>query len=353
MVQGQPEIQAALIRLFGQASGQVTPMQGDASSRRYFRYETADGESYVIMLMPPDERSEEGPIDDAVEVMPERPFVNLQRFLSSRGVRVPHIYPQDASDRVLVLEDLGDTTLFTALSQGASKAELYPQIVDLLAKMHQNCEQIGVDCIASTRSFDQGLLRWELEHFLEWGHDALVGKSPAVCATLNPVFDRICSRIAELPIGFVHRDFQSKNLLALDDGSWGIIDFQDALRGPRAYDLVALLCDSYVDLDTEFQRAMLGRYASQRNLPVQSIEAEFWLIAAQRKLKDAGRFIYLDRVKSNPDFLRWFPQSLVYAHRALERIEEGPAVNAVLSERIPGYPNEVPIPQSAPAASAD
>lgn len=341
-----PEIHRALIDAFGSTEGRLTELQGEASARQYFRFEHASGARNVIMRMPAQAASEEGPIDDAVQVAPERPFVNVQRFLLGKGVRVPAITPQSASERVLILEDLGDVTLFAALQQGARPDELYPQLIDVLAQMHERCFPITVDCIASTRAFDAALLRWELGHFVEWGHDALVGASPAVTETLNPVFDRIAARIAELPLGFVHRDFQSKNLLQLADGSWCVIDFQDALRGPRTYDLVALLCDSYVDLDETFQRAMITRYAHARDLAVDEVEAEFWLIAAQRKLKDAGRFIFIDRVKANPGFLQWFPQSLRYADRALRQIEEGNVVRDVLRDRLEGFPDRVPVPDS-------
>ncbi len=343
-----PDVLAALNAVFdGEAAlGQLTPLQGDASSRQYFRFVLPDGRSHIVMLMAKQARSDEGPVGDALPIAPERPFVNMQRFLKNKGIRVPKIYPQTASERVLILEDLGDNSLFELLAQGESASQLYPRVIDLLAHMHAACAHIEVDCIAATRTFDAGLLRWELDHFLEWGHNALVGESAAVSATLGPVFDRLAERVAALPVGFVHRDFQSKNLMRTSDGQWCVIDFQDALRGPRSYDLVALLCDSYVSLDETFQREMIARYAMRCELPADEIEREFWLIAAQRKLKDAGRFIFIDREKHNPNFLQWFPQSLEYADRALSKINEGDVVREVLRDRLPGYPDQVRVPES-------
>jgi aminoglycoside/choline kinase family phosphotransferase len=150
-----------------------------------------------------------------------------------------------------------------------------------------------------------------------------------------------------MPYGFVHRDYQSKNLMVGPTGGLTLIDFQDALLGPRAYDLVALLCDSYVSLDVELQESMIERYAALRRIDLATLRLEFWHVALHRKLKDAGRFIYIDRVRKNPDFLQWFPQSLVYVGRALGQAPGFEALDRLLREAIPGFPDAVPQPASA------
>ena len=128
-----------------------------------------------------------------------------------------------------------------------------------------------------------------------------------------------------------------------------MIDFQDALLGPRVYDLVALLCDSYVDLDESLQVTMLQRYAARSDMSSSDAETllrGFWRVALQRKLKDAGRFVFIDRVRKNPDFLQWFPQSLRYVGRALEHCPEMGALSALLHGVMPGFPNHAPVPTS-------
>src|SRR5262249_984311 len=112
--------------------------------------------------------------------------------------------------------------------------------------------------------------------------------------------------------GFVHRDYQSRNLMVREGASgaelvW--IDFQDALLGPRVYDLVALLNDSYQTFDRGFVEARLDDFARTSGLDEAARVAlgrEFDVVTVQRKLKDAGRFVFIDRVKKNPAFLPYF-----------------------------------------------
>ncbi len=121
---------------------------------------------------------------------------------------------------------------------------------------------------------------------------------------MDGAFDRIAAALAAEPRGFTHRDYQSRNLMVLPGGEQAVIDFQDALLGPRQYDLVALLRDSYVELDAPLRRGHApplpgragrgGRPAPRRTAPFREI---FDLLTVQRKLKDAGRFVFIDRVR--------------------------------------------------------
>jgi aminoglycoside/choline kinase family phosphotransferase len=138
----------------------------------------------------------------------------------------------------------------------------------------------------------------------------------------------LARRIAAWPRGFVHRDYQSRNLMvragALEPTlTW--IDFQDALQGPRVYDLVALLTDSYQTLDRSFVEARLDDYANAAGLDASQRAAlghEFDLVTVQRKLKDAGRFIYFDRVRGDASFLPFFRPSVQRVRDALERLND-------------------------------
>jgi aminoglycoside/choline kinase family phosphotransferase len=220
--------------------------------------------------------------------------------------------------------------------------------------MHLACEPPRPEeSIAFRRTFDRALLRGELDHFREWGLEALHGPLPAQDRrALDACFERITDRILALPQGFVHRDYQSRNLMwaPREHGlELTIIDFQDALRGPQAYDLVALLNDSYVVLDAELQRATLLAYAAARGFDraqTAALLAGFQLIAVQRKLKDAGRFVFIDRVRGNPSFLPHYPQSLRYAGRAL-RASGDSELEALLTRLMPGFPDAASVPEPA------
>ena len=210
------------------------------------------------------------------------------------------------------------------------RAAIYTRAVTDLARAQRALADLPEGSIVRTRAFDEKLLRWELDHFREWGLDALEKPlDPASLAAWNAIADRLARRIAEWPRGFVHRDYQSRNLMVsrVPGGApelvW--IDFQDALLGPAVYDLVALLNDSYQTFDRAFQEARLDEYAAERGLDRagrEELGRRFDVLTVQRKLKDAGRFIFIDRVKKNPSFLPYFEPSLAKVRAALARLSD-------------------------------
>jgi N-acetylmuramate 1-kinase len=352
----------ALEHLYGTAApadASLHKLAGDASTRTYYRLRVplpASGApgSAIIMRLPGDPFGS----DEAAEAPRphELPFLNVRRLLHERGVPVPAVLLDDLPRGLLVLEDLGDETFEARLgtSPRSRWAELYGRAVDLLAHMHECCGPPAPDSLAHGRHFGRDLIRSELDHFREWGLEAVHGQPPrAERAEVERAFDAMAEAVDQLPAGFVHRDYQSRNLMVRPTGDLVVIDFQDALQGPHCYDLVALLCDSYVTLDEALQDALLERYAERRGLDAGTLRDGFWLVAAQRKLKDAGRFVYIDRVRQNPGFLRWYGSSLIHVGRALQRLErtaDAPPVGAlgtILSRRIPGFPDAVASPSAA------
>jgi N-acetylmuramate 1-kinase len=332
-------LEAALRDQVAQATGRpqngapVQQLKGDASNRRYLRVGTWPN-SLVVMVMPPQARASEEVSSNAVP--DELPFVDVQRYLAGLGVRVPSILRYDQAAGMMVLEDLGDVTVEKALA-GTAAETLYGTAVDLLAGLRIAAEaRPEPRSIAFRRGFDEELYLWELHHFREWGLEAWSGQVPTAAerAVLETSFHDIARRLAAAPRGFTHRDYQSRNLM-VKDGEVVVIDFQDALQGPRAYDLVALLRDSYVPLDEELVDAMLRRYqerlaqATGERVEPEAFRRFFDLLTVQRKLKDAARFEYIHRVKHNPGFLPHIPQSLAYVRRAFERLSADQSVQAL------------------------
>ncbi len=300
----------------------VTKLKGDASNRSYYRVGTFP-DSYVVMVMPKDA----GKSEEATKGEPpkELPFLNVHRYLDSLKVRVPKILRFDEPKGMMVLEDLSDQTFEKALSD-ATREPLYKNAVQLLARLRAAAEKDPrPECIAFGRAFDEDLYDWELHHFREWGLEVWSGKKPSSeeRSELDRIFRRISAQLAALPRGFTHRDYQSRNLM-VKDGELIVIDFQDALLGPRQYDLVALLRDSYVELPRPFVEQMLGEYvaeferATKEKIDFAGFLRVFDLLTVQRKLKDAGRFEFINRVKGNPGFLVSIPASLRYVRAALE-----------------------------------
>ena len=331
----------------GSRTLQLTALKGQLSTRRYYRVELAPAQgqpSCVIAMQLPAEADD----PDNVALHQAHAFVDIQSFIMHSGLRAPRIYGDASAElakRLLLLEDLGDET-FDARLQAQPRERwdaLYGTAIDNLARFHEaGASAAPSACIALRRHFDAALLRWELDHFREWGLEALHQPlSAAERSELDAHFDALTAAIVALPQGLVHRDYQSRNLMWAPDGALAIIDFQDAFLGPAPYDLVALLCDSYVAVDPQLQAAMLQRYGEQRAYSAAQHSAlvrGFRLIAVQRKLKDAGRFVFIDRVRKNPDFVGYYPASLEYAARALAELPELAALQRCLQRVVPGFP---------------
>ncbi len=324
-------------------AGEPALLKRDASSRSYYRVpvEGADPPTLVVMEMGADPlKSDEITGEDAYR---EIPFVNLQRFLAAGGMPVPRIYARDRAENLIALEDLGDRTLERVLLDLPPEEwePWYARAVELLVAFQALGDRPDPDCLAFGRAFDDDVLRWELDHFTEWGLEARgVRPSPAQRRVLDRRFDALARELADAPRILVHRDFQSRNLMVQGEREvrLRLIDFQDALQGPRAYDLVCLLCDSYIPVSAELQSSMLAHYVQLTGLDRAAAEGlthQFRVQTVQRKLKDAGRFIFIDRVKGNDSFLPYFEPSLVYVRRALAELPDLADLSEVLNELCP------------------
>jgi N-acetylmuramate 1-kinase len=314
----------------------VEPMPGGASTRRFFRVEVPEtGASAVAFYVPDATRSDE--IDKTDGVRHKWPFVEVQELLDARGVKVPVILADGSDAGWLLVEDLGDDTLAAFLARSPDrKEEAYRIAVRDLARAQASLAELPAGSVVSRRAFDEDLLLWEIQHFREWALDARgIRLSPEDAATFDVVAKRLAHRIASWPRGFVHRDYQSRNIMVRERNGapelvW--IDFQDALLGPRVYDLVALLNDSYQTFDRAFVEARLDEFGAEKNLDAdarQALVREFDLVTVQRKLKDAGRFVYIDRVKQNPSFLQFVEPTIEKARTSLARLGDDDDMRAL------------------------
>ncbi len=303
-----------------------TEMPGGASTRRYFRVERPAGSTAIAMFVPEGGKPEEIAKDAARH---RWPFLEVRDLLAASGVDVPALYGEDQDHGWLLLEDLGDDTLAKYLARNpAAREPLYRQAVVDLARAQHALAALPPESIVATRAFDADLLRWEIDHFREWGLEARGHHLSAEDrATFDAVAGRLADRIASWPRGFVHRDYQSRNLMVRTRGGepslcW--IDFQDALLGPRVYDLVALLSDSYQTFDRAFVEARLRDYATESKIGHDAaiLIEQFDYVTVQRKLKDAGRFVFIERKKGNDSFLRFVEPTIAKVFEALGRLSE-------------------------------
>ncbi len=320
---------------------------GQASSRQYFRIKCLPSSTtYVVMKLPEGFASKAEEITKIADgfVLHEPAFLNVQHYLESLDIRVPKVLGIDASQGLILLEDLGDKTLEACIqnADGEFKTFYYKKAIDALIKLQvQTAVHPDKTCVAFHKHFTFDLLKWELDHFREFGLEDRLGlKLTETESTLfNKNADDICRHIASLPQGFVHRDFQSRNLM-LAGYEFCLIDFQDALMGPVLYDLVALLRDSYVTFTAEETRRLINYYAE--SLPqghpyagrLSEVNRDFHLITLHRKLKDTGRFQFIATVKNNPSFLPHVPLSLAYVRHAFLALPEYDALQKMIAHHL-------------------
>jgi len=331
-----PDIERWLSELAGDEAARydLATIAGGASPRKFHRVSAAPGtaetaplfgarSSAIVMEVPPDTPD----VAFARERGRSWPFLEVRALLEARGVRVPRLLAEAPERGLLLVEDLGETLAERLARHPAERETLYARAVRDLAHAQAALEPLPDDSVVRLRAFDDALLAFEIDHFREWALEAR-GRTldPGERSTFDAARDFLVTTLANLPRGFVHRDYQSRNLLVIagaDGFELAWIDFQDALLGPRAYDLVALLCDSYQPFDRAFVERRLDEYAAARGLSSDERRAlgrEFDLITVQRKLKDAGRFVFIERKKNDPSFLRYVEPTLGIVRQALARL---------------------------------
>jgi aminoglycoside/choline kinase family phosphotransferase len=325
----------------------VTPLPGDASNRSYFRI-AGDSSRHTAIVMrladPEGFKASEEAISGS-QAVAELPFLNIWRHLHARGLPVPQLHHYDQPGGWLLLEDLGDLQLSQAV-QGRpadNVRALYRQAIDELVRL-QTLASLPPDpaCLAFGRSFDEALLMWEFDHFVEYGVEARQGVTlaPAQRRAIDAAFRPIAAELAAQPRCFTHRDYHSRNLM-LHRGRLWLLDFQDALLGPRQYDLASLLRDSYIALPNDLIDGLLDDYArlsEQAGRPIgdrAAFRRLFDLVSVQRNLKAAGRFVYIDRVKHNQNFLPAIPRTLGYVRANCRRYPELKPLHDLLGPLVP------------------
>jgi N-acetylmuramate 1-kinase len=317
----------------GFGAARRNPLAGDASTRRYERLWLAD-RSLVLMDAP---RRPDGPplrhglAYSAIAHLAEdvKPFVAMARGLRERGFSAPEIVAADLSEGLLVVEDLGDEGIATPA--GEAIEERYTAAVDVLLALHQQALPAALRVAPRVEHwlppYDSDALLIELELLLEW-YLPLWGASPGSgpSSQFHTLWGDALHAVSEAPPTWVLRDFHSPNLMWLAARSGiarvGLLDFQDALMGPAAYDLVSLLQDARVDIPEPMEMALLSRYVLGRKAMTADFRAAPFLalyaaLGAQRATKILGIFARLDRRDGKPQYLRHLPRLWGYLSRSL------------------------------------
>ena len=315
----------------------LRPASADASFRRYLRVDTDGDLSLIVMDAPP-------PQEDV------RAFVQIAGRLERAGLVAPRVLAHDAAHGFVLLTDLGERPYLAALQRAAADGDavavnaLMGQAFATLIDWQRRVEPDGLP------PYDDALLRRELalfpewcverEHGLQWNADER--------AVWQEACDRLVAGALAQPRVAVHRDYMPRNLMVTPDGP-GVLDFQDAVAGPIAYDPASLLRDAFVSWDEEQQIDWAVRYwecARKQGLPVDADFGEFWRqlewIGLQRHLKVLGIFCRLKHRDGKPAYSADLPRFFGYARHVASRYRcFGPLLQLIEAvegrERIVGY----------------
>jgi N-acetylmuramate 1-kinase len=318
----------------GFAEAERRRLQEDASTRSYERL-VLDGQGYVLMNSP--RRADGPPVRDgksysAIAHLAEdvTAFVALSAGLRDRGFSAPATYFADNEKGLLIIEDLGEVPVAEGDPPGPI-AERYQTAADVLLALHRQelPEVLPVSPHVEYRlpRYDIDAFLIEVELLLDWYLPRL---NAAISAATRAVFVALwrdaLQAVLAAPPTWVLRDYHSPNLLWLPEregiARLGLLDFQDAVLGPAAYDLASLLQDARVDVPEAMEIALLGRYARGRRQADPDFDTARFVqvystVAAQRATKILGIFARLDRRDGKPRYLRHLPRVWGYLQRSL------------------------------------
>jgi aminoglycoside/choline kinase family phosphotransferase len=298
----------------GLAPATLRSASSDASFRRYFRIDGPSGASFIVMDAPP--------LQEDV-----RPFVAVAALLHDAGLNAPQVLEQDVAQGFLLLTDLGSRLYLAELHDAVARHDmktadtLMREAIAALVQWQSRADASGLP------PYDDALLRRELALFPDWcvAREFATPWSGDQQQQWQASCDLLVASALAQPTVAVHRDFMPRNLmLALPNP--GILDFQDAVRGPISYDVASLLRDAFISWDEAQEIDWAVRYwqaARQASLPVPADFGEFWRqlewMGLQRHLKVLGIFCRLKHRDGKPKYSEDLPRFFAYAHKVATR----------------------------------
>ena len=305
----------------------LVPLTEGGSDRAFYRIKTASA-SVVVM-------TSTSPRYDI------HSYIDVGTFLFQQGIGVPHIIACDAEEHIVLLEDLGDSSLYV-LAQGAATDEersgYYRQVLAGLAEMQVKTAGHLAGCgYLRGRSFGYEAFRWETDYFTECFLKRFCGFAIENDEELDRGFHLLADTLSRAPRYFMHRDFQSQNIY-FKDGAVRYIDFQTATRGLLQYDAVSLLKDAYVLLDDRQREELLGFYMDtlitvwRLAIDREEFVRIFHLTGLQRNMQALGAFAYLSMDRGKTAFAAHIPAALSYLRAALREMPEFPLLGGLVEK---------------------
>lgn len=301
----------------------LTPLTGDASFRRYFRIHF-NGLTQVVMDAPPEKEDLE-------------PFVHVAKTLTEAKVLTPEIIAANMDQGFLLLSDFGDQLLLDKL-KAETVNHYYIDAIKTLFKI-QKCPLND----PKLPSFDKAFMLKEMNLCPEWFFKAYLALDLTEEETklIQSTMEWIATEVSNQPLTFIHRDYHSRNLMLINnqaEDALGVIDFQDAMRGPFTYDLVSLLKDCYISWPREQSLEWLSFFHKNsdlaQNYSFPELIRAFDLCGLQRHLKVLGIFCRLYLRDNKPGYLGNLPLTLKYVLECSEIYEELQPFFCFLQKRV-------------------
>ena len=322
----QQLLKAAQIQL-PLSQAEIIPLTEGGSDRLFYRIKNSDS-SVVVM-------ASRSPRFDIAS------YISVGTFLFSHGIGVPEIIACDADRRMVLLEDLGDESLYAILKKplsGEEKTARYQKVLVSLAEMQMKTAGSLESCAyLKGRNFGYEALRWETDYFTECFLKRFCSMQIEAEKELEREFHLLGAALADEPKYFMHRDFQSQNIY-FKNGRVRIIDFQTATRGLLQYDAVSLLKDAYYVLNEKDRNELLNFYIETLTT-AWGVEADkeqfiqtFHLAGLQRNMQALGAFAYLTMDKGKTAFAAHMPNALLYLKEALQGVDRFPVLKEMVQQ---------------------
>lgn len=336
------ESMRAFLKEAGWGAAEIAPLPGDASTRRYARARL-NGRLAMVMDQPQAAEAPVAPADASAEQRRAlgynavarlagadcARFVAASNYLRGKGLSAPDIYFADTKQGFLLIEDLGDALYADVLSAGGNEVELYKAAADVLAVLHA---QDAPDALSPDKplfAYDETALLAEIDLLTEWYFPFALGRAanePEI-AEHRALWRAALKPVLQTRPAFVHRDYHAQNLLWLPERKGaaraGLIDFQDAVAGSRAYDLISLIEDARRAVSPELAATTTAHYlnalkAQGQSLDYETFDREMAVMAAQRNAKIVGIFARLHKRDGKSRYLSYLPRVWSYLNRDLE-----------------------------------
>ncbi len=315
---------SALIDVFLERSGwggvPRSLVAGDASNRRYERLQRSAGDTAILMDAPPDKGED------------VRPFLTITRFLRQASLSAPDIYAQDEQHGFLLIEDLGDDLFARVMKADPSlETPLYQASVDVLVDLHRAVPP-------DLARYDAKVMTSLAVLAFDWYQRGVVGSVDhgAKSAFKDAFHEALLPVDAVSPV-LIQRDYHAENLIWLPDrigaARVGLLDYQDAMLGHPAYDLVSIAQDARRDVPNNVAEMMMGRYIVATGTDATTFSTAYALLGVQRNLRILGVFARLSLAYGKPHYVDLIPRVWAHvqtnlSHPALERIK--PLIDAHL-----------------------